>query len=67
MGSLVFIDYDNNKQMITKEDLSNIIKGIKKYQLFLVHRKAELISSIEGLSDEELQSFDVQKAFEFSI
>lgn len=67
MGSLVFIDYDNNKQMITKEDLVNIVKGIKKYQIFLVHRKAELISSIEGMSDEELQSFDVQKAFDFSI
>jgi hypothetical protein len=67
MGSLIFIDYDNKKQMISKEDLQNIIKAIKKFQVFIVQRKAELLESVNNMTDAEVQTFNVQDAFSFEV
>lgn len=67
MGSMIFIDYDNNKQMITKEDLEKIIKGIKRFQIFLVQRKSEIQETVNGLTDDEVQTFDVSKVFDYEV
>jgi len=67
MGSIIFVDYDNGKQMISKDDLQNIIDGIKKFQIFLVQRKNSLIDNIQNLTDDEVQNFNLSDAFHFEV
>lgn len=67
MGKLVFITYDNNTVLINKDELSKIVKGIKKFQLFLVQKKADLLASIESMTKSELETFNIENAFKFEF
>lgn len=65
MGKLIFIGYDNQTVLVSKEELQKIIDGIELFQIFIVQKKAELIGSVDGFTDAELQSFDIKQAFKY--
>ena len=67
MGKIVFVDADNNTALVEKEDLEKFRNAIEDFSVFLPQRKTEILKTIEGLSDEELESFNVQNVFNFEV
>jgi Zn-dependent metalloprotease len=67
MGKMVFVTADNESVLVEKEDLEKFRDAIEDFSVFLPQRKSEILKSIDGLSDDEVQTFDVSKVFDYEV
>lgn len=67
MGKMVFVNADNNTSLVEKVDLEKFESAIEDFIVFLPQRKSEVIKSIDGLTEDEIQAFNLDNVFDYEV